>query len=396
MTTNKLFNKIEECLCCGTQSLEKILDLNSQPLANSYPKVQDSIEKYYPLDINYCTNCTHTQLTHEVDPKELFEDYVYVSGTTKTLLNYFDWFVDFVEEYIKGKTILDIACNDGSQLNSFKNKGYETFGIDPAKNLFELSSKNHNIICDFLNENSSQKIGKKIDVIIAQNVFAHNAYPFDFLNHCKDIVSDTGYIFIQTSQCDMILNNQFDTIYHEHISFFSVKSFSTLCNRVGLNLIDVKRTDIHGTSFVFVISKSGVDNSEILISKEKPLSLELMINYSNKCKDISVETKNKVNELKDCGFKVVGYGAAAKGNTFLNFSGFTLDYIIDDNKLKIGSYTPGSKIPIVSSDILLTETHEKLCIVILAWNFSEEIKQRVLDKKSNVFFLNYFPQVKLS
>lgn len=388
-----MYKIIKTCLCCDNDRLELALDLNSQPLANSYLKNSSDEEDIFPLGINFCPECSHIQLTHAVDPDRLFRDYLYVSGTTKTLREYFNWFVSFCGNYTSGKKILDIACNDGTQLDSFKKNGYETYGIDPAENLYSLSSKNHNVVCDYLTEDSIKKFNVKFDIITAQNVFAHNTYPQDFLRICKNNLNDGGVIFIQTSQADMIENNQFDTIYHEHISFFSVKSFCTLAKKVGLNVIDVKRTPVHGTSFVFVLSNSGVDKSEELISFENKLDSVKMKEYSDKCKKIASETYKKVLELKRKGYKIIGYGAAAKGNTFLNFSKIHLDYIVDDNPLKHNLYSPGSKIKILSPDAL-SEEKEKICVVPLAWNFFNEIKENVDSRiTTECIFLKYFPEV---
>ena len=387
------YKQLSKCLCCDSSNLESILDLNNQPLANSYLSTANETEFTYPLGINYCMDCTHIQLTHVVDPDKLFKHYLYVSGTTQTLKDYFDWFVDLTSNYTKGKNVLDIACNDGTQLDSYKAKGYNTYGIDPAENLYPISSVNHNIICDYFI--TSEQFKTKFDIITAQNVFAHNAYPRDFLVACKESLSDNGCIFIQTSQADMVKNNQFDTIYHEHISFFSVKSFCALAARAGLNVIDVIRTPIHGTSFVFVLSKDKEDQSNKFIEQEETLTYRTMLQYAIKCKQIATECKQAIEKLQAQGIKVVGYGAAAKGNTFLNFSKFKLDYIVDNNELKQNLFSPGSKIPILSPEQLREETGQ-ICVVPLAWNFFDEIRSKVLDIKSNnVSFLKYFPEVVL-
>ena len=390
-----MYKSIKRCLCCNNKNLHFSLDLNNQPLANSYLKEPKQKENIFPLGINFCSKCTHIQLTHEVNPDLLFRNYLYVSGTTKTGKDYFEWFVSFCERFTKNKKVLDIACNDGSQLDAFKKNNFETYGIDPAKNLFKISSKNHNIECDYLTSESIAKFNKKFDIIIAQNVFAHNTYPEEFLRICKSNLEKKGYIFIQTSQADMIKNYQFDTIYHEHISFFSVKSFCTLANRVGLKIIDVSRTLIHGTSFLFVLSNEGKDNANLFIEKEVNLDLEKIKAYSKNCKNIASSTFNEIKKLKNEGYKLIGYGAAAKGNTFINFSKIKLDYIIDDNPLKHNLYTPGSKIKILPAKYL-KEEKSKLCIVPLAWNFFDEIKKRVEAQGINkCLFLKYFPEVKI-
>ena len=135
--------------------------------------------------------------------------------------------------------ILDIACNDGSQLDQFKRKGWKTFGVDPAENLFELSSIKHKVYCDYWNEKLSYKIKEKFEVITAQNVFAHVDDTDSFLRSCSNVLHENGFVFIQTSQADMIKNNEFDTIYHEHVSFFNTKSMKYCCNKNGFSLIDV-------------------------------------------------------------------------------------------------------------------------------------------------------------
>lgn len=375
-------------MCCDSTRLSKILDLHDQPLANSYTKSKDETLPYFPLGLNYCNDCTHLQLTHAVNPDLLFKNYLYVSGTTKTLKEYFDDFVNITDTYSIHSTekhVLDIACNDGSQLDSYKKKGYYTYGIDPAENLYELSSKNHNIVCDYFTEESISKLNQTFDVIIGQNVFAHNTYPYEFLKTCKKYLNDGGKIFIQTSQADMIKQGQFDTVYHEHISFFNVRSMHTLINRAGLYLQDVIKTPIHGNSYVFVISaNSKDDNSDISLKREQVYDLDTV----NRFASTAISTVDKLNkditEYRNQGYMVVGYGAAAKGNTVLNFGKTTLDYIVDDNPLKQGLYTPGMTIPIVSLNQLNDiSIGKKVVWIPLSWNFFKEIKENINTKRNN-------------
>jgi len=193
----------------------------------------------------------------------------------------------------------------------------------------------------------------------------------------------------------MIQHNQFDTIYHEHISFFNTKSFCTLAKRAGLNVIDIVRTEVHGNSSVYILSKSQQDRSQILIEESLPVTYRNMLTYASSCNSIASDCKKLIEDLQHQGKKVIGYGAAAKGNTFINFAKFKLDYIVDDNPLKQNLYSPGSKIPIYSPDVLLDEPGN-LVVVPLAWNFFDEIREKVLKKKNdNVQFLKYFPEVTL-
>ena len=394
-----MYHKQERCLCCDSSDLELLLDLNNQPLANSY-HTNDLFLPEYPLGVNLCKKCYHIQLTHIVNPDLLFKDYLYVSGTSQTMRDHFEWFSNFVIEYANPKSVLDIACNDGSQLDCFKNKGIETFGIDPAENLYNLSSKNHNVICDYFNKDS---YNRKFDVIVAQNVFAHNKNHKKFLDDCSNIMHDDSYLFIQTSQAEMVQNNQFDTIYHEHISFFNSNSMNELAKRTDLNLIDIIKTSIHGISYLFVFSKKNINKYlvENLIDVERTrglLSNKLYDEYKQNIQSVVTDFKNTINEYKDKGFKIVGYGAAAKGMTFLNFADTTLDIIIDDNPLKQNLYTPGTNILIKSVDYIKTyKPEEKILYVPLAWNFYNEIKERILKVRdnSNDLFLKYFPTLKI-
>jgi 2-polyprenyl-3-methyl-5-hydroxy-6-metoxy-1,4-benzoquinol methylase len=382
------FFPLTKCLCCDQQNLTKILDLKEQPLANSYTKTKEEVEMFFPLALNYCNNCTHLQLTHAVNPDLLFKNYLYVSGTTKTLKQYFDEFVQLVEENIpssnKKLSVLDIACNDGTQLDSFKTFGYNTYGIDPAENLYNLSSKNHKIVCDYLSERSIKQLGSdKFDVIVAQNVFAHNTYPRQFLQICKDNLREGGRIFIQTSQADMVKYGQFDTVYHEHISFFNIRSISELAKLAGLALVNVIRTSVHGTSYVFVFSSNPTeDRSSELIKTEYDQTFSTVEKFAENAEKTINKLRTDIKNYRERGYAVVGYGAAAKGNTILNYGDIHLDYIVDDNPLKQTLFTPGTKIPIVTFEhVNQLYPSTEIVWLPLAWNFFSEIRQNIKSKR---------------
>lgn len=393
-------NKI--CLACGSKHLIPSLNLGNQPLANnltSEPTQQDT----YPLGVNLCSDCYHLQLTHTVDPKIIYSNYLYVAGTSKTLKEYSEWFAGYVVETMDRQTgnVLDIGCNDGTQLDCFKPHSINTFGIDPAENIHPTSSAKHDVICDYFGPHIVEKIHYNFDAITAQNVFAHNPNPLEFLQTVKKLMSNHTLVFIQTSQADMVLNNEFDTIYHEHINFFNINSMSELVKRAGLHLIDVIKTPIHGNSYVFVLSFNSkpyyINN---LISMESKLTdLQTYTNWENTVQSNIEGLKSAIKEYKSQGYKIVGYGAAAKGNTLLNFANIKLDFIIDDNPLKQGKFTPGTNCAIVSIDCLNDiTTDSKILFVPLAWNFFKEIKYRIqtVRTNSNDKFLRYFPNVEVS
>ena len=386
--------EIKKCLACDHDELKSVLDLNNQPLANSYKNSKDAVEDSFPLAIKVCQNCHHVQLTHIVNPDLIYKNYLYVSGTTKTYVDYMDWYAKFCIEKFGHvpSSVLDIGCNDGSQLDKFKAFNVDTYGVDPAENLYETSSKNHKVTCEYFDD----KYSRSHDIITIQNAFAHNPNPLELLKNCKKNLAINGLLFIQTSQSDMILNNEFDTIYHEHISYYNVKSMMLLCNRAGLNLIDMVKTPIHGTSYIFIISadESAPSTIKNLVDMETAAGLytnDTYTKYRSNCIEKVANFAERVEYWRDQGYRIVGYGAPAKGNTFLNFARIPLDIIIDDNKLKQGMFTPGSSIEIVSSEILGTYTeNDKVLFIPLAWNFFKEIEQRILSVRNNPndIFLN--------
>jgi 2-polyprenyl-3-methyl-5-hydroxy-6-metoxy-1,4-benzoquinol methylase len=375
-------------------------------MANSFITDLEQEELKFPLVLNLCNNCTHLQLSHAVNPDLLFKNYLYVSGTSQTLREYFDWFANFTLKYfaITPRSVLDIACNDGSQLDSYKRAGLKTYGIDPAENLYELSSQNHTVICDYFTQRHTGELrNRKLDIITAQNVFAHNSYPLEFLQICKDIMHDESVLFIQTSQSDMVKNNEFDTIYHEHLSFFNTASMDALVTRAGLNLIDVVKTPIHGNSYVFVIGKSSSNRThvdqQLRIEREQGLqNLQTYSDYADKCVEVVHNLNDTIMHYRMLDYYIIGYGAAAKGMTLINFGELHLDYIIDDNPLKQGRYCPGSHIPVVSIDVLDSlPKNIKVAFVPLAWNFFAEIRSKIKGRRDdqNDIFIRYFPEVKV-
>jgi 2-polyprenyl-3-methyl-5-hydroxy-6-metoxy-1,4-benzoquinol methylase len=412
MFDNNNCAELKECLACGSNDIELALDLNMQPLANSYKLDKNEVQEEFPLAINHCNNCHHVQLTHAVHPDLMFKDYLYVSGTSATMKEYFKWFANYTKEYYSilfdGKTasnVLDIGCNDGTQLDYFVSDVTKTYGIDPAENLAETSkSKGHKIYVGYFDENFPKAERSEnesfYDIIVAQNVFAHNYDPITFLKTAKDIMNENSLMFIQTSQADMILNNEFDTIYHEHISFYNINSMNELCKRCDLNLFDVIKSPLHGNSYVFVITKNMSRPANIANHIEMEKKAGLLNNrtyeiYRERCEKVAVDFRNAIYDARKQGFVIVGYGAAAKGMTVLNYTKVQLDYIVDDNPLKQNRYTPGSSVPILAWDNLPIADTDKVLFVPLAWNFFDEIKSKIMSKRIKIDdkFLKYFPKV---
>ena len=383
--------KLNNCVACGGKYLEKFLDLNDQPLANNFTTEKVETDRY-PLAVNFCISCSHTQLTHSVDPNILFKNYIYESGTSETLKQFNYNLANKIRRETTGLTVLDIACNDGSLLDHFSKAGFKTYGVDPASNLVpKARSKGHTVHEGFW----PMHLGKTFDVIIAQNVLAHTPNPYEFLNGCKKALSKNGKIYIQTSQSQMYHRGEFDTVYHEHISFFSINSMLRLAARCGLYLNKVEIVDIHGDSYLFTLSKSyALQNTVAMNEKEKIEGRHYLSFYNKFAENVTAlcdSFNNTVESYKQDGYTVIGYGAAAKGMTFLNASNTALDFIIDDSPAKQGTFSPAFQIPVKSIDSLADV--DKPVIVPLAWNFLNEIRTRVHKVRKDVKFITYFPSV---
>lgn len=391
-----------ECLACGSKNIHTALDLGVQPLANSYKKNITDSEERYPLAVRLCHDCYHLQLSHTVDPEIIYKNYLYATGTNKTIQEYSQWFAYFCLEYApKSYSVLDIGCNDGTQLDYFKKIAFKTYGIDPAENLYDRSSANHDVVCDFFNPAAVPRLLKnKYDIITAQNVCAHSPNPLNFLQSCRELMQENTLLFVQTSQADMVLNNEFDTIYHEHANFFNSNSMFKLAQRAGLHLIDVVKTPIHGNSYIFVLSlKNSRQNhvQNIIAMESKLLKKSTYDSWRSAVESNVAQLVSTLDRLQHQGYALIGYGAAAKGNTLLNYADIDLDFIVDDNPLKQSLYTPGKSIPIVGIDRLDNSNYGRIVFVPLAWNFFDEIRTRILTvRNSNSdLFLRYFPKVEM-
>ena len=398
------YRELTHCLCCDSRALVPILDLGEQPLANSY-HTKGEVLSSYPLALNVCGDCFHAQQAVAVRPDLMFKRYAYVSGTSHTLREYFDWFAkEMGKRYgAPGKTspkkVLDIACNDGTQLASFMREGWQAFGIDPAENLFERSrATGATVVCDYWSKKSATSFGTRFDILVAQNVFAHVADPLGFLEACKGVMEPHSKLLIQTSQADMIARGEFDTMYHEHISFFSANSMQTLSHRAGLVLEDIFITPVHGGSYVFVLGfDAHEEKAQARLQYERQegrYDLAFFKKFAELAHESARALRDTLATYVTAGRGVVGFGAAAKGNTMLNFTNVSLEYIVDENPLKHGLYTPGMDILIVPPERLATEKRP-LAVVVLAWNFLDEIYKKVKAARPDAqdVFITYFPSV---
>ena len=341
-----------------------------------------------------------------MNPELLFRNYVYVSGTTKTLDDYFTGFLGKCEELnLDARKVLEIASNDGSLLSKFNSAGWNSIGVDPAINLIEKSIANGvTTVPEFFDVDLSNKLAKDFSLIIAMNVFAHTSNPLEMLLAAKEVLCDNGVILIQTSQADMMLKNQFDTIYHEHISFFNTKSMEKIVQRSGMHLSGLEIVPIHGNSYLWYITKKPriINQFNDLMTRVKAeeegglYEGSKYTSFANSANNLREIVKKQVKTFKTNNYKIAVYGAAAKGNTFVNFCGIHVDKVYDDNDLKIGRYSPIGNCLVEHPRNLINTTEEYL-FIITAWNFADEIigKIKKLRPEKNDWYLVYYPEVKV-
>jgi 2-polyprenyl-3-methyl-5-hydroxy-6-metoxy-1,4-benzoquinol methylase len=394
--------ELDQCVACGASGLFEVLDLGNQPLANDYLDVAIP-HQLFPLVLNACSICFHMQLSVAVEPARLFRSYSYVSGTSNTLLNYFKWLRDrILADFKKPGKILDIGSNDGTFLSTFNDSSWKKIGVDPASNLVSMALNNGVItLPTFFNRDTADLLATDFDVIVAMNVFAHTSDPLEILNGIKRALSPDGTVYIQTSQANILKLYQFDTVYHEHISFFNVRSMKLLLSRAGLALKNVEMVPVHGESYLWVITHDGgvLSKPQREIDEEGDGLYDLE-NYS----DFKIEALSQIGKVKaaisehvDMGYAIASYGAAAKGNTFLNFGRIDLDFVFDDTPLKIGRFAPAGNCK-VSEPSTMKQIESPVLFLIPAWNFKSEILANISRIRENNLgdkFLVYYPDFEI-
>ena len=383
-----------KCRFCESALTNIFLDLGMSPMANSFLKSTDlnTTEPRYPLCSYVCSNCFLVQLDEFENPQEIFSDYAYFSSFSTT------W-IDHVEEFVnqsinqfkidKEKHVIEIASNDGYLLQHFKKKDIPVLGIEPAKNIAsDAESKGIPTINKFFGVDIAQELvqnGQKADFLIAFNVMPHVPNLNDFVNGLKMILNNDGILIIQFSAylLKLIELNEFDMIYHEHFSYFSLGTLKKILAKSKLKIFDVEELSIHGGSLrLYIIHEKNNSYQKSmrvdqLLEKEKQFGLLETSTYDKFAKNIQNVKQDICNffaEARKENKKIVCYGAPAKGNTLLNFCGIGKDFIeytVDKNPHKQELLLPGTHIPIYSPEKVLSTKPDYL--LILPWNLKDEI-----------------------
>lgn len=391
MTKYFLPQTIGRCLGCGSELPDAFLDLGEMPLANSYiePGNKDKEEMLYKLAIAYCPECYLVQITHRVDPKDLFSDYLYFSSFSNAFLKHAEAMADSLTKKFtldSNSLVMEIGSNDGYLLKFFEKKGIPILGIEPAENIAKVANEKGIPTMDiFFGPDSVNKIlGEKgpADIIIGNNVLAHVPLINDFLNSISKCLKPTGSAVFETPYLeDLLEHTEFDTIYHEHVFYYSLSAIKILVERAGLELYDVSRQDIHGGSVRVFLQKEKQydisDNVKLMLLEEEKYGItdeSLYNSFGQKVEKLKAELVQLLKELKEAGKTIAAYGAAAKGNTLLNYMGIdnnVIAFVVDRSPYKQGRYMPGVHLPIYSPSRLLEVLPDYT--LLLAWNFADEI-----------------------
>jgi len=406
----------KKCRLCDNKYLSTVINLNKTPLANSFLKKKElkKKEKYYPLKVNFCKKCAHLQLSHIVNAKSMFDDYLYLTNTSRQNVNHFKSYAAKIEKIMNSKqklSILDIASNDGTFLKFFNKKKYNRLGIDPAKNLSKFSKKlgisQLQMYFTFSNSKIIKKKFGRFNIITANHVCAHVSDLIDFFKGVKNLLDINGIFVFEISYLGSVIKKKiFDTIYHEHADYHALKPLIQFVKRFELEIFDFEIVKAQGGSLrVYTCHTNSKKINKEKIKKQiffekNILKLFQPSTYRKFEKEI-IKIKDKLNiildKLKKDKKKVAGYGAAAKTTTLLNYFNInknTINFIVDDNPLKQNRYSPGTHIPIKSSNEIYKKKPDY--IIILAWNYASHIiNLHKKFKKIKGKFIIPFPKIKI-
>jgi len=378
------------CRSCGHTDLLQVLNLGCVPLANALLTNEQlrASEDRFPLELYFCPQCALAQIGETVPPERLFRDYTYASSVSDTMVEHARTLVEaLIERYDLGATsrVIEIASNDGYLLQFYKARGIPVLGIEPAANIAQLAiKKGISTLIEFFDEGLARRLaagGQFADVIHAHNVFAHVPDPNTFVGGIKQVLKPDGVAVIEAPYVrDLINKLEFDTIYHEHFSYYSVSSVEALCRRHGLMIRDVELLPIHGGSLrLFVTHEGGQVSAHVaeLLAKEKAEGL-LTFGYYRDFADRVARLKQQLlallQRLQNAGHRIAAYGASAKGSTLMNAFGIDrrlIEFVVDRSQLKQGRFTPGNHLPILPPEALLKRRPDY--VLLLTWNFADEI-----------------------
>ncbi len=396
------------CRSCGNGSLDLVLSLGAIPLANALPAKDDlgRPDERFPLDLAFCPKCALAQILETVPPEKMFRDYLYFSSYSDTMLRHAEEHVNrLVKEERLGPSslALEIASNDGYLLQFFLKAGVPVLGVEPARNIAKVAEgKGIRTLPEFFTRELAATL-PKADVVIANNVLAHVPDLNGFVAGLKAVLKPRGVATIEVPYVrEMVDRAEFDTIYHEHLSYFSVTALDEIFARNGLVLDRVERLPTHGGSLLLFVRHEERDRStvETLLREEEAWGARGHAPYrrmADRVRAVGASLRGLLDELKAGGKKVAGYGAAAKATILLNFFGIGADhlaFVVDRSPHKQGRFIPGVRIPVSPVERLLQDQPD--FVLLLAWNYADEIlgQQAEYRRRGGKFILP-IPEVKV-
>lgn len=390
------YHRRTTCRICGSDRLELFLSLGPMPLANSFPRSAEEFaaEPSFPLDVCLCRDCSLVQTPDVIDPEVLFRHYIYVSRTSDTIAAHYVDYARFVVESLRltaGDLVVEAASNDGSLLRCFQAHGVRTLGVEPAVNIAEQArAAGVETRTDFFNQSTAAALREELGparAVIANNVLAHVDDTVDFLRGCRMLLADDGAVFVEVPYLGDLLDRlEYDTIYHEHLCYFSVTAMVRLCREAQLAVHGIDHVPIHGGSLRLRAGLPRTDMPEVdtatatWMDKERTFGFTEPQRYRRFAEDVAgsrTDLTKLLRALRASGKSVAAYGAPAKGNTLLNYCRIGTDLIaftVDKNPMKVGLYTPGMHLPVLPPEALVERRPDY--VVILAWNFAEEIMRQ--------------------
>lgn len=399
------------CLVCNSAKLQEIIDLGMHPFADTFiPKDNFANHDFaYPLVCDLCLDCGQIQLKYPTKPEERYcgVDYSYTSSNSNFSRTH--W-INYAKEVIskinlkKDSFVVEIGSNDGFLTKEFISYGCKAIGVDPSEYMAKLAKEiNVDTVIDLFNKNTVDKIFQnygKADLIIANNVFNHSENPLEFAQSASALLSKEGvFVFELPYWALSIESRKFDQIYHEHVSYFTAKSSLELMSRAGMNIFTIEVVNYHGGSLrVYAKRKEDLSDNckEVyeIIEKEKNQGLFNIETYKVFMNNLNSERNiflSKVHQLKNKGASILAVGAAAKGNTFLNFYNLDnkiIDYVTDSSKHKQGKYTPLTRIPITGDEVFKNYLNKEVYAIITSWNIAEQLKPILSNMNSNIKFIS--------
>jgi SAM-dependent methyltransferase len=379
------------CIACGSVAVDVFVDFGETALANKFLTASEigAPEARFPLRVGYCQACHHVQLVERVPPEAMFSDYLYMSSASETLRTHFaELSAVFVErlQLQPSDLVIDVGCNDASLLKAFSKLGVKTLGVDPAENLAELAtSPSIDRFVGFFGAKTARRIVDEWGVaslITATNTFPHIPELSDFLEGIGTALAPGGTFVVEVHYLlDMIEMAAFDTIYHEHVSYWALAPMVRLLERHGLQAVRAERLPLHHGQLRVSVQRrgeSGVDPTVKRTLEEEHAhgldEFDTYVEFAARAKKVRSDLQALLEELKRSGHRVAAYGAPAKGSTLLEYVGVGPDdiqWIADRSPLKQGRFTPGSHIPIVDTNRLILEQPDE--VLLLAWNFVDEV-----------------------